>query len=101
VDSSDDAFALTRARITQVIDDALAELETAADDEAAYRQASWIVETLRQATNTTAIARNGITARIQKSGQLSLAQLGVKIGVSKARAAEMMNAAKARRKDSQ
>lgn len=99
MDSSDDAFALTRARISQVIEDALAELETAADDESAYRQASWIVETLRQATNATATARNMITARIQESGQLSLAQLGARIGVSKARAAEMMNAAKARGKD--
>lgn len=90
-------FALTRARITQLIEEALAEVEAADDDEAGFRQASWLVETLRGAATTTAQLRLSVATRIQESGQLSLAQLGKKIGVSKARAAEMMQAAAKRR----
>ena len=79
----------------------MSELEDASDDEAAYRQASWIVEALRVATNEAAQLRLSIASRIKESGQLSIAKLGEKIGLSKARTAEMMKAAAkaAQRKD--
>jgi hypothetical protein len=90
----DAPFGETRAQVEKIISEAIREVETAADDEAAFRQVSWLVETLRVATNTTASLRLTIVSRIQKAGGLSLAKLGEKIGVSKARAAEMMQAAK-------
>ncbi len=95
---SSEPFSETRDRVTQVIADALAEVESAPGDEAAFAQASWLVETLRQATIKTGAVRLKLAVRIQESGRLSLAQLGQRIGVSKARAQEMIQAAK--RKDS-
>ena len=95
---SSDQFSETQDRVTRVIADALAEVESTPGEEAAFAQASWLVETLRHATITTGAVRLKLAVRIQESGRLSLSQLGQRIGVSKARAAEMIQAAK--RKDS-
>jgi hypothetical protein len=87
-------FGETRARVQKTISEAIREVQAETDAEAAFRQVSWLVETLRVATNTTADLRLTIASRIQKAGGLSLAKLGEQIGVSKARAAQMMRAAK-------
>ncbi len=92
----DDDFSETRARLTEVIAKALAEAE-AADDEAAYRQAGWLTETFQAASNGAAAVRARIVVRVQDAGGLSLAKLGEKLGVSKARANDLVRAA--RRKD--
>jgi hypothetical protein len=73
---------------------ATAHIEKAANHEAAYRRASQVVEVLQEATASAAGLRVAVVRRIQDAGGLSLAQLGEVIGVSKARAADMVNAAK-------
>jgi ADP-ribose pyrophosphatase YjhB (NUDIX family) len=92
--SEGDRFARTRAEVGSVIAAALSEVEASKDDEAAYRQASWLVDTLGEATTASGRIRARIVSRIKESGGLSLAQLGEKIGVSKARAADMIKAVK-------
>jgi len=74
--------------------DEFARLEKAADDEDAYRILSRLVEALQAAVAAAGAQRVSMVRRIQETGHLSLAQLGDKIGVSKARAADMVNAAK-------
>jgi hypothetical protein len=82
------------ARHAAAVADEFARLEKAADDEDAYRILSRLVETLQAAVAAAGAQRVAMVRRIQDAGHLSLAQLGDKIGVSKARAADMVNAAK-------
>lgn len=67
------------------------------DDEKAYRDMSRLTETLRQETTACAEIRSIKVARIRDRGDLSLAKLGDRIGVSKARAAEMIEAERRRK----
>jgi hypothetical protein len=84
--------------------DAIRELDDAvqghgASDEAANRHASWLTETFREATITTGQTHAALVLRVQQTGELSLARLGEKLGISKARADDLMRAAQGRRKD--
>jgi hypothetical protein len=99
-----DPYATTRTRLSKAIADAVGELDDAihghgASDEAAYRHASWLTETFREATITTGQMRAALVLRVQKAGELSLARLGEKLGISKARADDLVRAAQGRRKE--
>ena len=99
-----DPYAKTRTRLSKAIADAVRELDDAVrdhgpSDEAAYWHASWLTETFREATITTGQMRAALVLRVQKAGELSLARLGEKLGISKARADDLIRAAQGRRKD--
>jgi hypothetical protein len=99
-----DPYAKTRTRLSKAIADAVRELDDAVQghgpsDEAAYRHASWLTETFREATITTGQMRAALVLRVQQAGELSLARLGQKLGISKARADDLIRAAQGRRKD--
>ena len=99
-----DPYAKTRTRLTKAIADAVRELDNAVEgrgpsDEAAYRHASWLTETFREATITTGQMRAALVLRVQKASELSLARLGEKLGISKARADDLVRAAQGRRKE--
>jgi hypothetical protein len=101
-----DRYARTRTRLSKAIDDAIRELDDAVHgarsgdgDEAAYRHASWLTETLREATITTGQLRAALALRVQQAAGLSLSRLGQKLGISKARADDLIRAAQGRRKD--
>lgn len=93
---SDEEFSRRFSELSQAVANAMASIEHTANDETAYRRASKVVEMLQEATASAASLRVSIVRRIQETGRLSLAQLGERIGVSKARAADMVNAAKRR-----
>lgn len=97
MDDHDGRHAAARADFEAALRRIRAEISAEPDDDAAYRLASWLTETLRQATFAAAEARAVIVARIRDAGGLSLAKLGDRIGVSKARAAEMMQAERRRK----
>jgi hypothetical protein len=102
--SEADPYEKTRTRLSKAIADAVAELDDAvegrgASDEAAYRHASWLTETFREATITTGQMRAALVLRVQQAGELSLARLGEKLGISKARADDIIRAAQGRRKE--
>jgi hypothetical protein len=100
-----DPYARTRARVTKAIADALGEIDNAvqgrdgATDEAAYQQASWLTETFREATISAGQMRAALVLRVQQAGDLSLARLGDKLSISKARADDLVRAAQGRRKE--
>jgi 8-oxo-dGTP pyrophosphatase MutT (NUDIX family) len=89
-------FSETRDRVTQAVSAALAEAEALADDEAAYRQASWLVDVLAASTTASGRLRARAARRMKDSAGLSIAQLGERLGVSKARAADMLRVTDAR-----
>jgi hypothetical protein len=99
-----DPYEKTRTRLSKAIADAVAELDDAvqgrgSSDEAAYQHASWLTETFREATITTGQMRAALVLRVQQAGELSLARLGEKLGISKARADDIIRAAQGRRKE--
>jgi 8-oxo-dGTP diphosphatase len=94
--SSSDEFRETRDRVTRAVRDALAEADAVTDDEAAYRQASWLVDVLGAATTASGRLRARAARRMKDSAGLSIAQLGERLGVSKARAADMLRVTEAR-----
>jgi 8-oxo-dGTP diphosphatase len=83
-------------RLSGAISDALAEAKDVADLDAAYRQASWLVDTLGAATTAAGRLRAETARRIRDSEGLSMAQLGERLGVSRQRAADLMRATAAR-----
>lgn len=87
--AADEAFRPVRERIAAEIEAALGEIDEAPGDVAAFHRASWVTEAYRQATNAGAGKRTTIANRIKDTGQLSLAKLGNKLGLSKARAAQI------------
>jgi 8-oxo-dGTP pyrophosphatase MutT (NUDIX family) len=96
VGNSDD-FSETRERVTRVIGDALAEVESAAaGDDDVYQQASWLVDTLGAATTASGRLRARAARRMKDADGLSLAQLGARLGLSRSRAADMLRVTAAR-----
>ena len=94
--SGDGDFSQTRERLTRAISDALAEAEALTDNDAAYRQASWLVDALGAATTASGRLRARAARRMKDAGGLSLAQLGARLGVSRSRAADMLRVTSAR-----
>ncbi len=94
--SRDEQFSPTREGLSHALRDALDEAGAVADSETAYRQASWLVDVLSAATTASGRLRAAAARRMKDEGGLSLAQLGERLGVSKARAADMMRVTQAR-----
>ena len=94
--SRDEPFSMTREGLSRALRDALDEAEAVADSETAYRQASWLVDVLSAATTASGRLRAAAARRMRDEGGLSLAQLGERLGVSKARAADMLRVTQAR-----
>ena len=95
--SQDKPFSKTREELSRILRAALDEAETLADSETAYRQASWLVDVLSAAITASGRLRAAAAQRMKDEGGLSLAQLGERLGVSKARAADMLRVTQARR----
>jgi 8-oxo-dGTP pyrophosphatase MutT (NUDIX family) len=93
---ADDEFSETREKVTRAISEALAEAEAAGDDDSAYRQASWLVDAFGAATTASGRLRARAARRMRDAAGLSLAQLGERLGVSKARVADMLRVTGAR-----
>lgn len=94
--SRDESFTETREGLSQALRDALSEAEAISDNETAYRQASWLVDILSAATTASGRLRAAAARRMKDEEGLSLAQLGERLGVSKARAADMLRVTQAR-----
>jgi len=95
--TSGEDYGETRDRVARALSDALAEAEAITDADAAYRQASWLVDTLGAATTTSGRLRARAARQMKDEAGLSLAQLGERLGVSKARAADMLRVTAARK----
>jgi 8-oxo-dGTP diphosphatase len=95
--SSGDGYSETRDRMKLAISEALAEAEAITDADAAYQQASWLVDTLAAATTASGRLRARVARQIKDEAGLSIAQLGERLGVSKARAADMLRVTMARK----
>ena len=65
------------------------------DPRAAFDGATRLANTLRDAASSAAQVRAGMAAQLWRAEELSLAALADRLGVSKARAAQLVNAAKA------
>ena len=70
-------------------------IEAVPDPRAAFDGATRLADTLRDAASSAAKMRAGMAAQVWRAEELSLAALAERIGVSKARAAQLVNAAKA------
>jgi 8-oxo-dGTP pyrophosphatase MutT (NUDIX family) len=95
--SQDESSSTTRDELSRALRDALDEAEAITDSETAYRQASWLVDVLSAATTASGRLRAAAARRIKDEGGLSLSQLGERLGVSKARAADMLRVPQSRR----
>src|SRR5271166_1131800 len=94
--SGDDQFGEIQDRVRRAIADALAAAEGAPDDDAAYQRTSWLVDVLGSATTASGRMRAQAARRMKDAAGLSIAQLGERLGVSKARAADMLRVTAAR-----
>lgn len=92
----DEEFSKIRERVTHAIADALAAAETASDDDVTYQRASWLVDIFAAATTASGRLRAQVARRMKDADSLSIAQLGERLGVSKARAADMLRVTAAR-----
>ncbi len=79
-----------RSRLTEAIAAALADLEQIASAEGRYREASWLVDQLAEAITGAGKLRGRAAVALRDDENLSLAQLGERLGVSKARAADIV-----------
>ena len=94
----DDEFDPVEARLEAEIARAIGAADDGTvSDDTAYRRVGRITEVLRSGMTASGDRRSVIADRIRQSGQLSLAALAGKIGVSKARAQEMVDRARGRR----
>jgi 8-oxo-dGTP diphosphatase len=94
--SRDEPFTATREELSRALRDALAQAEAVTDSETAYRQASWLVDVLSAGTTASGRLRAAAARRMKDEDGLSIAQLGERLGVSKARAADMLRVTQAR-----
>ena len=78
------------AQLSRAIHDALADAQAITDDDQAYRAASRLVDTLGAATTASGRLRAQAARRMKDAENLSFAQLGQRLGVSRARAADML-----------
>jgi 8-oxo-dGTP diphosphatase len=83
-------------QLSGAIRDALAEVQAITDNDEAYRAASRLVDTLGAATTASGRLRAEAARRMKDAENLSFAQLGQRLGVSRARAADMLRITEAR-----
>lgn len=89
-----EAVAKAMADIDDAFKSAAAAIETDADPERAFRLATEVTEALRERTTDAANLRVLAAARVFEAGSMSLAGLAGRIGVSKARAAQLIRSSK-------
>jgi 8-oxo-dGTP pyrophosphatase MutT (NUDIX family) len=94
--SDDELFGELRTRLSRLISDALDQAGTITDRDAAYRQLSWLADTFAAATTASGRARAEVARQMKEAEGLSFAQLGQRLGVSRARAADMLRVSQAR-----
>jgi hypothetical protein len=91
----DDAVETARTRMLRAVDEAVEATRHIADPDRAYAAATLIVEALQQATVVSGRNRAQAVARIRDAEGLSLSALAERLGISKARAEQLINLAKA------
>jgi 8-oxo-dGTP diphosphatase len=79
-----------RKRLSDAIAAALADLERISGAEERYRAASWLVDQLADAISAAGKLRAQAVVALRDEENLSLAQLGERLGLSKARAADIV-----------
>jgi len=94
--SDDELFGEMRKIVSSAIADALAQAEGITDRDAAYRQLSWLADTFAAATTASGRGRAEVARQMKEAEGLSFAQLGQRLGVSRARAADMLRVSQAR-----
>jgi 8-oxo-dGTP diphosphatase len=80
----------TRKRLSAAIAAALDDLEQLSGAEERYRAASWLVDQLADAMSAAGKLRAQAVVALRDEENLSLAQLGERLGLSKARAADIV-----------
>jgi len=85
--SADDKI---RRQLTDAISAALADLERVASPEERYQGASWLVDQLADGITAAGKLRGRAAVALRDEENLSLAQLGERLGLSKARAADIV-----------
>jgi ADP-ribose pyrophosphatase YjhB (NUDIX family) len=80
----------TRKRLSDAIVAALADLERLSGAEERYRAASWLVDHLADGISAAGKLRAQAVVALRDEENLSLAQLGERLGLSKARAADIV-----------
>ena len=81
---------MTRKRLRDAIEAALADLERLPGAEERYRAASWLVDQLGEAISSVGKLRAQAVVALRDEENLSLAQLGERLGLSKARTADIV-----------
>jgi 8-oxo-dGTP pyrophosphatase MutT (NUDIX family) len=84
------AHAKVRQQLTNAISAALADLERVASPEERYQGASWLVDQLADGITAAGKLRGRAAVALRDEENLSLAQLGERLGLSKARAADIV-----------
>ncbi len=79
-----------RRQLTDAISAALADLEHMASHEERYQRASWLVGHLANGITAAGKLRGRAAVALRDEEKLSLAQLGERLGLSKARAADIV-----------
>jgi 8-oxo-dGTP diphosphatase len=79
-----------RRQLTDAISAALADLERVASPEERYQGASWLVDQLADGITAAGKLRGRAAVALRDEENLSLAQLGERLGLSKARAADIV-----------
>ena len=97
MDENDTTSRLVRAALdalTRAYDDATEGITTMSDAQQAFEDATELADLLRDLAEAAANLRSRTVRRIWEEEQMSLAALAERIGVSKARAGQLINAAK-------
>jgi 8-oxo-dGTP diphosphatase len=79
-----------RQELTNALSAALDDLKQVANPEERYRRASWLVDQLADAITAAGKLRGRAAVGLRDEENLSLAQLGERLGLSKARAADIV-----------
>jgi 8-oxo-dGTP diphosphatase len=79
-----------RQRLSDAIATALADLDETASPEERYQRASWLVDRLADGMTAAGKLRGRAAVALRDAENLSLSQLGERLGLSKARAADIV-----------
>ena len=79
-----------RQQLINALSAALDDLEQVANPEERYRRASWLVDQLAEAITAAGKLRGRAAVALRDEEELSLAHLGERLGLSKARAADIV-----------
>ncbi|MEO3871313.1 hypothetical protein ABGB18_21070 [Nonomuraea sp. B12E4] len=80
--------------VRRAFEEACSALQAISDFEEAYRVATELADGLREMAETAALARARSAAQLSEAEGLSLAGLATKLSISKARASQLINAAR-------